>query len=672
MNMRACIRMNICACVYGYACVHTYEYACVRWTLIGQLRARSRSAFCQSTIDPTIPYTTRSLPVCGMFLSFSAVFAGRNCCRTQQSHRQSVFSPTAWPHLFSGAQRVERGRRATSQGRRARSLLSTRTFCMSSSQEDQPKSKSMASLRPKVCVLGGGFGGLYTALRLCQLPWGRDLRRYEAAARTPQRESTFSVDNSERRRASDTSKQSASQRLVAGQRTRPELTLIDTRERFVFLPLLYELVTGEMGIWEVAPPFAELLEDTDVDFLQAQVQHIDLDKRQVTVRPMMPSNASESKESDEIISYDRLVIALGSEDTRDMVPGAREHALGFRSVEDAIRIRERVRLLESSSQPTIRIVIVGGGYSGVELACNLSDRLGPRAQIQIVDRGRELMAASTAYNRSQATRALRLRNISFVPETSVVSVGPNSLRLSHAEKSGDRAPPASETTLEQIDLVLWTAGNRINKVIREGLIASRQVERNERGQLLTDRFLRLPNYPEVIVLGDAAQIREPVAAVPVVTREQPRGMTAQIALQEADFAAWNTWASLTGREPLPFQYVHLGEMITLGRDDGSVQLLGLLNLSGPLAHQLRRLAYIARMPTDAHRLRVGASYVAQPLLRILEGVLAVGNDVLDALGQGRGTRAPGCPFTANQDTQQQQQRQQSWSSSTAPRSDESS
>jgi NADH dehydrogenase len=429
------------------------------------------------------------------------------------------------------------------------------------------------------------------------------------------------------------------------------MLLIDSRERFVFMPLLYELVTGEMGIWEVAPPYAELLDDTDCAFLRAEVQRIDLDRRQIVVRQIKGTNsvATTDEKEEQIIDYDRLVIALGSQDTRDLVLGARENALGFRSVEDAIRLRERIRILEASSQSTIRVVIVGGGYSGVELACNLSDRLGTRAQIQIVERGTEIMPNSAPYNRAQARRALRIRNIGFVPETAVVSVGPDSLQLVHRERAADSTVTPTETTLEQVDLVLWTAGTRINAVLRESLSTEQPIERNERGQLRTDRFLRLPTHPEVTVIGDAAQIREPMGAVPVAgpSKASNRGMTAQMALQEADYAAWNLWASLTGRDLLPFQYVHLGEMITLGRDDGSVQLLGLVNLSGPIAHQLRRMAYIARMPTDAHRLRVGASYVAQPLLRILEGMIHVTSDLLDVLGQGRRTRSPGCPFTTS-------------------------
>ena len=110
----------------------------------------------------------------------------------------------------------------------------------------------------RICILGGGFGGLYTALRLSQLPWT----------------------------------------------VQPEIVLVDQRDRFVFLPLLYELVTGEMQSWEVAPAYAELLADTGIQFRQATVDAINKSDR--TVRLGAESNH-------ELIHYDRLVIAMGGE-----------------------------------------------------------------------------------------------------------------------------------------------------------------------------------------------------------------------------------------------------------------------------------------------------------------------------------------------------------------------
>ena len=92
--------------------------------------------------------------------------------------------------------------------------------------------------------------------------------------------------------------------------------------------------------------------------------------------------------------------------------------------------------------------------------------------------------------------------------------------------------------------------------------------------------------------------------------------TAQSALQQADYAAWNIWASLTDRPLLPFRYQHLGEMMTLGTDNATLTGLG-VKLDGSLAHIVRRLTYLYRMPTLDHQIRVGLNWITQPLQDLL-------------------------------------------------------
>ncbi|MFM7529489.1 MAG: FAD-dependent oxidoreductase, partial [Nodosilinea sp.] len=96
----------------------------------------------------------------------------------------------------------------------------------------------MADTPQSICILGGGFGGLYTALRLSQLAW---------------------------------------------EDSPPTITLVDHRDRFLFLPLLYELVSGELETWEIAPPYEDLLGGTQIQFRQAQVTAIDLDQHRVNL-----------------------------------------------------------------------------------------------------------------------------------------------------------------------------------------------------------------------------------------------------------------------------------------------------------------------------------------------------------------------------------------------------
>ncbi|HEY9706484.1 MAG TPA: NAD(P)/FAD-dependent oxidoreductase, partial [Allocoleopsis sp.] len=92
--------------------------------------------------------------------------------------------------------------------------------------------------------------------------------------------------------------------------------------------------------------------------------------------------------------------------------------------------------------------------------------------------------------------------------------------------------------------------------------------------------------------------------------------TAQSAFQQADYTAWNIWATITNRPLLPFKYQHLGEMMALGTDNATLTGLG-IKLDGNLGYLMRRLAYLYRMPTLEHQLKVGLNWMAKPVLDLL-------------------------------------------------------
>ncbi|HAJ61593.1 MAG TPA: FAD-dependent oxidoreductase [Cyanobacteria bacterium UBA8543] len=397
----------------------------------------------------------------------------------------------------------------------------------------------MTEQTTRICILGGGFGGLYTALRLSQLPWEK-----------PQR---------------------------------PEIILIDHNDRFLFSPLLYELLTGELQTWEIAPPFEELLANTGVRFTQAAVAGIDVDERRVQLQ-----NGPE-------FSYDRLVLALGGETPLDMAPGVAEYAISFRHLADAYRLEERLRILEESNADKIRIAIVGAGYSGVELACKLAERLGERGRLRLIELSDMILRTSPNFNREAAQKALDDRNVWIDLETEVESIGQDTISLMYKGQV-DTIP---------VDLVLWTVGTRVAPVVR-----SLPLKHNKRGQLTTDPTLQVVDHPEIFALGDLADSRD--------AEGQQVPSTAQAAFQQADYTAWNIWASLTGRPLLPFRYQHLGEMMTLGTENATFAGLG-MKLDGSLAHIARRLAYLYRLPTLDHKLKVGLNWIAQPVLELLSG-----------------------------------------------------
>lgn len=395
----------------------------------------------------------------------------------------------------------------------------------------------MSQTPTRICILGGGFGGLYTALRLNNLPWDKT--------------------------------------------GKPEITLVDQRDRFVFAPLLYELVTGELQSWEVAPPYEELLAGTDIRFRQTTVSGIDLDAQQVQLQ------------TGETLTYDRLVLAMGGEPPLELVAGAEEFAIPFRSVADAFRLEDRLRQLETSNADKIRIAIVGAGYSGVELACKLSDRLGDRARIRIVEQTDQILRTSPSFNREAASKALEERGIWLDLETTVESISSDSLSLLY-KGSVDSIP---------VDLVLWTVGTRVSDVVK-----NLPLKQNTRGQVITTTTLQTVDHPEIFAIGDLADCKD--------ADGQQVPPSAQAAFQQSDYAGWNVWASLTQRPLLPFRYQYLGEMMTLGINEATLTGLG-VQLNGTLAHLVRRFAYLNRMPTLKHQIRVGLNWLTRPIVTAL-------------------------------------------------------
>ncbi len=388
----------------------------------------------------------------------------------------------------------------------------------------------------KILILGGGFGGLYTALRLQELQWD------------------------------DTS---------------PEITLVDKCDRFLFSPLLYELVTDEMQSWEVAPYYTELLENSKINFIQDTVTGINTDKKNVTLA------------SNSILEYDRLVIAFGGTTPQGMVTGAKDYAIPFRTLEDAYRLKEKLRQLENSDLEKVRIAIVGGGYSGVELAIKIADRLGNRGKLRIIDRGEQILKKSPEFNRKAAKKALDERKIWLDLETEVTKIEEKEISLQYKGVI-DTIP---------VDLVLWTIGTKPVKIL-DGL----NLPQNEQGKLVINPELQIENHPDIFALGDLVESLD--------NDGNPLASTAQVAFQQSDYCAWNIWASLQDKPLLPFRYQPLGEMLALGVDNATLSGLG-ISLDGGLAYLARRFVYLYRLPTAKHQLKVGLNWLIAPISDLL-------------------------------------------------------
>lgn len=406
-------------------------------------------------------------------------------------------------------------------------------------------------------ILGAGFAGLYTALALAADPAGASI------------------------------------------------LLIEPREHFLFLPLLYELLSAELPAWQVAPRYDDLLTGHGIPRLAERVEAIDTNAGWVQTS------------SGQRLHYDRLVIACGGGADHFGIPGAEQHSIGFRSLGDLERLQALLAELRRRSRPLQRLAIVGAGPTGVELACKLADLSAGDAVIELIEQGGTLLPGSPSFNREQAERALQRRDVRLRCHTRVTAVRSDALELRHrdptpsAAGSGDAPAPVSSDELLPVNGVLWTAGLRF----RPPQI-SPSPEQDPQGRLWCDPELRLLGQQRVFVAGDLARVRAGAGAGSAAAAGDADGAplpaSAQVAFQQASLLARNLRLSLAGEPLQPFHWRNLGEMLSLGRGEACLTAAG-FTLAGPAAFRLRRLAYLTRLPGLGQQLRAAAAWLVESL-----------------------------------------------------------
>ncbi len=299
--------------------------------------------------------------------------------------------------------------------------------------------------RARILVVGGGFGGLFTALELT--------------------------------RAGD-------------------VTLVANEDHFLHTPLLYEYLSGEVEEWHIAPHYDELIGKDKVNFVHGAVTDIDFDRKEVTVAGRVRR-----------LFYDYLVLCVGGVTNFWGIEGAEQYALPFRKIRHADDLRERMIDTLDHIQPdaapqdarrAATFVVVGGGASGVELATKMSDllrdafqRRGLRGEprVVVVEMADRVVPGMDEGIREAVNGILQEKRVEVFTETKVVRVLRRGVVLEHA---GERQ------TIEASGVV-WTAGVRVNP-----LVEKLNIEKTQKGLLVVERTLQVRGRPEVFALGDIA------------------------------------------------------------------------------------------------------------------------------------------------------------------------
>jgi demethylphylloquinone reductase len=392
----------------------------------------------------------------------------------------------------------------------------------------------------RIVIIGGGFGGLFTALDLAG----------------------------------------------AG-----EVTLISREDHFLFTPMLYEYLSGEVEAWHIAPHYKELLDDR-VRFIQGEATDVDFERREVAI-------AGRGRR----LSYDILVIACGGETNYAGVEGAEEHAIPFRKIAHADRLRAQMTDTLDHVPPddapqdarrAATFAIVGAGASGVELstkmAALLQDAFHRRGipgdpRLLILEMGDRILPGMGGGVREYAEASLHDLRVEVHTRTRVRRITESSIVFEHG----------GETTEMEIAGVVWTGGVRVNP-----LVERLELDKSERGLIQVEQTMQTRGRAEVFALGDMAAMEN--SNVPAKLFG-----TAQLAFQQSSLVVTNIKNLIRHRPLETKEFVDQGEAVSLGVENAAV-LAGKQSFSGPLARQSRFALYTSRLPTWHHRLRVGASW----------------------------------------------------------------
>jgi NADH dehydrogenase len=375
-------------------------------------------------------------------------------------------------------------------------------------------------------------------------------------------------------------------------RARAERVLLVAPENFLlFSPLLPEAASGTLEPRHAVIPLRELLRRTHI--LAGEVSTLDVSARRLAVVDLNGDTHQ--------VSYRTLVLSPGSLPTTLPIPGLTEHAVGFKTLADAIWLRNRVlHQLEAAESATDRderralltFTFIGGGYAGVEALAELESltrdacrtyhnlSIGDTRWV-LVEATDTLLPGIDARLARYTEKVLRRRGVEVRLSTRMTSCTDSVVTLSDEGV----APYRSGT-------IVWTAGQRPSDL---GRTAGLPVD--DRGRVVVDDHLRVAGHPEVFAVGDGAAVPDPA---------NPGGVcpgTAQHAMRQGRRAAVNVAADLGVGQAGPFDYSTRGLAVTLGRGSGTAQVRG-LTFTGFLAWWMGRSYHLLMMPGLGRQARV--------------------------------------------------------------------
>ncbi|MFI7104446.1 NAD(P)/FAD-dependent oxidoreductase [Streptomyces sp. NPDC050161] len=391
------------------------------------------------------------------------------------------------------------------------------------------------------------------------------------------------------------------------------ITVVDPEPYMTYQPFLPEAAAGSISPRHVVVPLRRVLPQCQV--VIGEVTAIDHEERTATIRTLA---AEEAGTADALVAYDELILAPGSISRTLPVPGLADYGIGFKTVEEAIGLRnhvlEQLDIASSTRDPAVRdaaltFVFVGGGYAGVEALAELEDMAGYALRyyhnvtpddmkwILVEATGKILPEVGPDMGR-YAVRELRARNIDIRLDT----------RLDSCE---DRVAVLSDGSRFPTRTLVWTAGVKPHPIL-----AATGLPLNGHGRLVCTAALQVDGVPHAWSAGDAAAVPD-LTAEPPATPDAPPALcapNAQHAVRQSKVLAENVAAAVRGGPIVDYAHKYAGSVASLGLHKGVAHVYG-RKLKGYPAWFMHRAYHLSRVPTFNRKAKVLAEWTLAGLFK---------------------------------------------------------
>ena len=380
-----------------------------------------------------------------------------------------------------------------------------------------------------------------------------------------------------------------------------DITLVSRDNFFLFTPMLPEISSGMIETRHIVTPLRVFC--NRAKFYEADVESIDMDNKQVVISHRIGKQTNPIEWRSHLLKYDYLVIALGSETNFFGMNEAAKQAFTLKSLGDAIVIRNHViNMLEQADiehedldlrKILLTFVVVGGGFSGVEIVGELNDFVldsikhfyhniqKANTRMVLVNSGGRILPEVTEKLSEFALQKLRKNGVEVILNTRVIDITARGVKL-------------NDGTNISTQTIIWAGGGKPSP-----LLSGLSCEHDKSGRIVTNNFLEVVGHTETIMaLGDCACITDPHTG-------KPYPPTAQHALRQGKIAAINLISTIKdqGNGKKTFDYKTKGVMTLIGRRNGVGILLG-YKVHGFTAWWFWRSYYLLNLPTVEKKLRV--------------------------------------------------------------------